>query len=182
VTAADGSGQRRLTDDPAEETRPTWSADGKSIVFTRSGRLVVTSVSGGSTRPLTAPSESADAASWQPGVDLAFSVSAFRRQPARVRVAVRNQLLAPAFDVALTISIPRTARVVGVRASRGRCVRLRPLTCSLRMLPSSSTMSVELILRPRHCGSFTIRGSVSSLQRDVQPANNRRTTRLTAAC
>jgi len=43
-------------------------------------------------------------------------------------------------------------------------------------------MSVELILRPRRCGSFTIRGSVSSLQRDVQLGNNRRITRFAVAC
>jgi hypothetical protein len=188
LMAADGSGQRRLTNEPAAETRPTWSADGKSIVFTRSDgsgrRLVVMSVSGGATRSLTTPSESADAPSWQPGVDLALSVKRTGRTgaPHRLRVGVRNQLLSPAFDVALTISIPRTARVVGGRAGRGRCVRQRPLTCFVRILPSSATMFVELTLRPQRCGSFTIRGSASSLQREVQPGNNRRTARLAVAC
>jgi WD40-like Beta Propeller Repeat len=190
LMAADGTGQRRLTNEPAAETRPTWSADGKSIVFTRSEgsgrRLVVMSLSGGAARSLTTPSESADAPSWQPGVDLALFVSRSSRtralRPARVRVAVRNQLLSPAFDVALTISIPRTARVVAVRAGRGRCVRQRPLTCFARTLPSSATMFVELILRPQRCGSFAIRGSVSSLQREVKPGNNRRTARLAVAC
>jgi hypothetical protein len=190
VIAADGNGERRLTNDPAAETRPTWSADGSSIVFTRSdgsGRhLVAMRVAGGAARPLTAPSQSADAPSWQPGVDLALSTRLTGRlrrgQPARVRVAVRNQLLSPAFFVSLRITVPRSARVIGVRAGRARCSRLRPLTCSLRSLPSAATMAVELVLRQRRCGSFTVGTSVSSLQRDVQPRNNRRRTRLAVAC
>jgi Tol biopolymer transport system component len=180
VMAADGSGQRRLTDDPAADTRPTWSADGSSIVFTRNDRLVVIGVSGGGTRTLTGPGESADAPTWQPGVDLA--VSTRRVGPSRVRIVARNQLRAPAFSAAVRVSVPKTVRVVGVRAGRARCDRLRPLTCSVRMLQPSTAMSVELVLRPRRCGSFVIVGSVSSVQRDVQPRNNRRTTRLATAC
>ena len=101
-------------------------------------RLVVTSVSSGATRSLTGTGDSAESPAWQPGVDLALSVRRLgqprRRQPARVRIAVRNQLLSPAFNVALTISIPWTARVVRVRADRGRCRRQRPLACSLPTL------------------------------------------------
>ncbi len=33
VVAADGSGRRRLTSDPANESDPAWDADGRSIVF-----------------------------------------------------------------------------------------------------------------------------------------------------
>jgi hypothetical protein len=188
VIAADGTGQRRLTNDPAAETRPTWSADGSTIVFTRSDgsgrRLVAMNVSGGATRELTAPSQSADTPSWQPGVDLALSAGRVGRprrgQPARVRIVVRNQLLSPAFFVSLRISIPRSARLVAVRG--GRCRRARLLSCSIRELRSSATLSVELILRQLRCGSVTVGSSVSSLQRDVQLGNNRRRTRLAVAC
>jgi Tol biopolymer transport system component len=173
VIGSDGSGERRLTTDPAADTRPSWSPDGSSIAFTRSGGLFVTSASGGEARPLIA---AGDAPSWQPGVDLALSAGGVGR---RLRITVRNRLPAPAFYVALSISAPRNARVVGVRARGGTC-RLRPLGCSARTL--RSTLSVELILRPRRCGSFTIRSSVSSLQREVEPANNRRRARLAVAC
>ena len=30
---ADGSGQRRLTDNPADDVNPSWSYDGKRIAF-----------------------------------------------------------------------------------------------------------------------------------------------------
>jgi Tol biopolymer transport system component len=33
--SADGSGQQRLTADPADEVDPEWSSDGKRIVFDR---------------------------------------------------------------------------------------------------------------------------------------------------
>jgi hypothetical protein len=69
-----------------------------------------------------------------------------------------------------------------VRAGRGHCVRQRLLTCSLRTLSPSATMSVDLSLGPGRCGSSRIRGSVSSLQRDVQAGNNRRTARLAVPC
>jgi len=34
VMAPDGSGQHRLTDDPAEDREPAWSPDRKRIAFT----------------------------------------------------------------------------------------------------------------------------------------------------
>jgi Tol biopolymer transport system component len=191
VMGADGSGERRLTADPAAETRPAWSADGRSLVFTRTDqsgrRLVVMSLPGGDTRLLTAPGEFTDAASWRPGVDLALLLRAPERlrqgQQGRARITVRNRFPAPAFDVALTIVVPRTARVIGVRAvPGGLCRRQRPVTCSLRTLSSSSQLSVDVTLRPRQCGSLTVRGSVSSVQRDVHPRSNRRAARIAVAC
>src|SRR3712207_6086720 len=35
VTGADGAGQRNLTNDPAEDQAPAWSADGARIAFVR---------------------------------------------------------------------------------------------------------------------------------------------------
>jgi Tol biopolymer transport system component len=190
VVAADGSGENRLTSDPAADTHPTWSADGKSIAFTRtdvSGRhLVLLDVATGVTRPLTPPSESADAPNWQPGVDLALSVSRSRSlrrgQPAHLRLDVRNELSAPAFSVAVTISIPKAARVLRTKGSGVRCRRGRPLRCFVRMLSSSRTVSAELFVRPSRCGTFTVRASVASLQRDVDGADNQRTARFRVAC
>jgi Tol biopolymer transport system component len=191
VMDAGGGAERRLTNDPAAETSPAWSADGGSVVFTRhddSGRrLVVMSVANGATRSLTVPSELADAGTWRPGVDLALSVSASRRvrfgQPARVRITVRNRFPLPALNVVLSISPPRTARVIGVRAPRGAfCRRQRLVTCSLRRLSSSSPMAVDVVLRPRRCGSLILRASVASAQRDVLPANNRRMTQRAVPC
>ena len=190
VIGADGSSEQRLTTDPAAELRPAWSADGRTLVFTRTDqsgrRLAVLGLPGGQTHVLTTAGELPDAASWRPGVDLALSVSAPQRvrrgQQGRARITVRNRFPVPAFNVALTIAVPRTARVVGARARGGLCSRERPVTCFMRTLTSSGRLSVELTLRPRRCGSLTLRGSVSSVQRDVQPGSNRRTARIAVAC
>jgi TolB protein len=59
VMNADGSGQRRLTDDPGYDVSATWSPDGKLILFARLAEeggdyeLFVVDASGGSPRPLT---------------------------------------------------------------------------------------------------------------------------------
>jgi TolB protein len=50
VMTADGTGTRRLTDSGQEDSHPTWSADGASIVFAREGALFRVPVAGGAVR------------------------------------------------------------------------------------------------------------------------------------
>jgi TolB protein len=47
VMASDGTGTRRLTDSDQEDEHPTWSADGKTIVFSREGALFEVPSAGG---------------------------------------------------------------------------------------------------------------------------------------
>jgi Tol biopolymer transport system component len=58
LIGSDGSGMRKLTDDPARDRGPAWSADGESILFysTRGGDYQIWSIApdGSNTRALTA--------------------------------------------------------------------------------------------------------------------------------
>ena len=45
--SADGTGTRRVTNSELDDSHPTWSADGKLIVFSRGGSDLRQSVAGG---------------------------------------------------------------------------------------------------------------------------------------
>jgi Tol biopolymer transport system component len=47
VMNADGTGTTRLTDSDQEDEHPSWSADGKSIVFSREGAIFLVPATGG---------------------------------------------------------------------------------------------------------------------------------------
>jgi Tol biopolymer transport system component len=70
---ADGSAQRRLTTNPGGDAHPSWSPDGRRIVFHRRVlghvQLHVMNADGSATRRLTEPSGAAfnGFASWRPG-------------------------------------------------------------------------------------------------------------------
>ena len=71
VVDARGGHLRRLTRDGAKNTDPSWSPEGHTIAFTRSGNLVALDVRTGIERPLV---QDADAAAWSPdGRRLAFT-------------------------------------------------------------------------------------------------------------
>ena len=78
VMNADGSGQRRLTRNPAEDEAPAWSPDGRKIAFTRDGKKptvwVMNSDGSGQRRLTPARWHSASGAAWSPdGRKIAFS-------------------------------------------------------------------------------------------------------------
>jgi TolB protein len=50
VMNADGTGTRRLTDTPKGDEHPSWSADGKRIIFSREGALFAAPADGGKAR------------------------------------------------------------------------------------------------------------------------------------
>jgi Tol biopolymer transport system component len=191
--SSDGTDPHRLTNNSVSDINPSWSPDGESIAFTSGGgdsagggHLVVINSAGGVARALTAPGQPADHAAWRPAVDLAVTVSGPRRIPkghtARLRIAIRNLSPAPAFTVTLTGSIPPDSRGVRARASAGACTTSRPLRCVLPTVTSASPSSIELTLRPGHCGRMEIRPSVSGLEMDPDTANNRARLRLQVVC
>jgi len=74
---ADGSDQRRLTDDPAYDAWPVWSPDGSQLAFTssRNGNpdIYVMDADGGDLRQLTEDQESDFWPDWSPdGAQIAF--------------------------------------------------------------------------------------------------------------
>lgn len=69
VMNADGSGQRNLTNDPAEDLAPVWSPDGRRLAFLRlssSGSHLFTVYPNGSGLTLVAQSPGAGFVSWSP--------------------------------------------------------------------------------------------------------------------
>ncbi len=71
VINADGSNPRRLTNDPADDMRPSWSPGGQQIVFnsTRNGNwdIYVMQADGSEPRPLTSSPAWEFFPSWSPG-------------------------------------------------------------------------------------------------------------------
>jgi dipeptidyl aminopeptidase/acylaminoacyl peptidase len=184
--APDGSGQHRLTFDPGEDTNPSWSPDGSRIMFTsdRSGSpgIYTMDTAEGSLQRLTAPIASADRADWQPAVDLTLSVAApttiRRSRQGRLRITITNLLPKPAFNLMLRGSMPPGVKLLRVRPSEGSCAG--GLMCSLGELQTAAT--VDAVFRPSRCNRVTIAVSVSSLQMDLDLANNRRRVSLRVRC
>jgi TolB protein len=79
VMNVDGSGVRRLTNHPAEDSTPTWSPNGAQIAFTskRAGtpQIYLMSADGSGVRRLTTTESYADRATWSPAPfnEIAFS-------------------------------------------------------------------------------------------------------------
>src|SRR5688500_8063616 len=82
IVAADGQGApRRLTDDPAADTRPRWSPDGRSLAFdsARGGesQVYVVPAAGGTARKVTSLATQASGALWIDGGRLLVRSDAF---------------------------------------------------------------------------------------------------------
>ena len=79
VMNADGTGVRRLTNDPAIDTTPTWSPSGTTIAFTstRGGRqqIYTMNVDGSGVEVLRIPDGEVDRATWAPApyTEIAYS-------------------------------------------------------------------------------------------------------------
>jgi len=66
VMRADGSGTRRITNESAEDNRPSWSADGATILFAREGALFVVPAGGGEARRVGRGLGNAAGPAWSP--------------------------------------------------------------------------------------------------------------------
>ena len=71
VMDSDGSNVRKLTENPAADTKPQWSVDGKSILFTSTrsdgSQAWLVPVDGGEARQLTSFAMEVDNLDWAPG-------------------------------------------------------------------------------------------------------------------
>ncbi|OLF17685.1 DUF11 domain-containing protein [Actinophytocola xanthii] len=88
LVGADGSGLRRLTDTPEDETWPTFSPDGEQVAFARAGQIHRQSVTGGDSVQVT--DETAGAAGepdWNPRDGrLAYTLDQDGDAPTQIRV------------------------------------------------------------------------------------------------
>ncbi|RLK61975.1 DUF11 domain-containing protein [Actinokineospora cianjurensis] len=67
AVGVDGTGERRLTRTPQDETSPTFSPDGEDVAFARSGQIVAQPLAGGPSRRLTEePVGAASQPAWNP--------------------------------------------------------------------------------------------------------------------
>ncbi|MEK7248940.1 MAG: S9 family peptidase, partial [Bacteroidota bacterium] len=82
VMNSDGSGVKRLTDNPAADTKPRWSPDGKSLLFTSTrkdgSQAWLVPAEGGEAKQLTSFAMEVENLDWVPGGKLiAFSTMVF---------------------------------------------------------------------------------------------------------
>jgi uncharacterized repeat protein (TIGR01451 family) len=193
VMNADGSGQTRLTSDPARDERPAWSPDGAKIVFesTRDPRVFdrdvfVMNADGSGVRRLRTGLENGRDADWQPTVDLAVAQAA---QPARpvvgrrlvYRLAVHNRSHIAATAVALRDVLPAGARLLSARPSQGRCSLGRTVTCRLGVLSAGVKATIVLAVRPTRPGALRNVAVVGGAQADADEANNQAALRTRVA-
>jgi hypothetical protein len=100
----------------------------------------------------------------------------------RLRLAVRNVLHSPAYDLVVAVSLPARVRVTSARVPFGNCSRGRQLRCRIPYLAPSAQVSADAVLRPRRCGRVAIGASVRAVEGDLTPANNERRTALLVRC
>jgi Tol biopolymer transport system component len=83
VMNADGTGTRRVTTGPMEDDHPSWSADGKKIVFGREGALFVVPSAGGPAKRVGKGFGNAADPAWSPdGKHIAYD---YRRPGFNIR-------------------------------------------------------------------------------------------------
>ena len=166
VMNADGSGEQRLTRNPAEDNDPTWSGDGTRIAFARISNesadydLFVMNADGGCETRITSGREW----EWQPDwdqsrgtagrlgcVDLELTAESGapfvrRGRTARYRVTLANVGTLRAARVRLSVAVSVGARVVSLRVSAGRC-RARAASCALAALAPGNAATITADVR-----------------------------------
>jgi TolB protein len=109
----DGSNVQRLTDDPAEDMRPSWSPDGARIVFSRmqdeNWDLYVTDIDDKNLRRLTESDNNEFCPIWSPdGSQIAYMSS-----PRRDSFQIRPMKTLPGHRMAPRSSSSRTVMAIG---------------------------------------------------------------------
>jgi dipeptidyl aminopeptidase/acylaminoacyl peptidase len=182
---ADGSGQRRLTRDRGIDSNPSWSPDGKRVLFDRVRNpelegpdVWVMKADGTKAQVLIGVTAGINAdPEWQPGPNLAVAVSphiAVGRLTRALKYAlvVENRSAIPATAVKLTHSLAG-ARLIAVRSREGTCRRTLPVRCSFTRAILGKPLRVQLKLRALRRGRLRHTTQVVARETEASIANNR---------
>ena len=189
VMNADGSGQVRMTEDPADDSQPVWSPDGREIAFVseRDGNreIYVMNASTGGHRRLTFNEFDDWDPDWQtiPSADVGVQITAAKKKatpnrPVTFTVAVTNLGPSKADGVVVSAELAPASELLSVSASQGTCSPPSvgaggTLTCDLGAVPSGTTSLIHVSVKATtRRADLTTRATVTAETPDPATTNN----------
>lgn len=185
-----------LTARRGDELAPSWSHDGRRVVFqSRGGCTLICAFDlwihnlkrGASTRLTRGPTRDTRPV-WQP-VPADIGVRLTPDEPGAVPVGselgytivARNKGPGIAWDVTLEHALPPGVELISITSRRGPCPGSQPLTCTVARLGPGASAEVRVVVRPTAGGLLDIVARASSLSFDPRARNDARRVQVAVA-